>query len=966
MSVLIGLSLVRSLLALNPAKAVTQYTKTLWTQAQGLPHDTIRAITQTSDGYLWLATDEGLARFDGYSFEVFDEDRGTLPTNTVESLAAGSDGDLWIGSNRGLIHYKDQHFQTYATAAGLPDNDVTQVLRDSRGRIWAIAGGHVCQFRNERFQIVDPGPDLPLKGVRTIYEDSQHDIWIGGFGGVARLAGERFVSVFKTRDPKEMAARSLLHDSQNNLWMGSNRVRVLTANGQIRARTLGDGLSSGPIRTLAEDRDGNIWIGTTSGGLTRFRDGRFASLPVESAQGRDYVHCIYEDRDGDLWVGMNSGLYRFRDDNFTTYSKSEGLPSDEPTAVYQDRHGALWIGFLDAGLVRLDDSGMRVYDRKSGLPHNEVFAIRESPGGDLLVGTRGGLVRLHQGQFRTYLPNPHPGRQFVADALEDRRGQVWIANRDGLSKLTGQGFRNVIPGGLTNNDYMFVLCEGSGSVLWAGSRGNGLWRVEGDDIRHFTTADGLSSNQIRALVQSQDGTLWIATAGGGLNSFAHGRFLHFSSKQGLLSDNVLQVQDDGRGWLWLTTTRGICRVSKQQLADLAAHRIAVLNPANYGVEDGLRSPRGQSAVSSDGRFWTPTPNGLAVFDLQAKVDAIHAPEVHVVEARADGKPIDLRRPTPLAPGTRTLEVRYIGIHLGAPERVRYFFKLEGLDTAWVAAAGRRTATYNNLGHGRYRFVVWAEAKNSRGPEAAYGFEILPYFYETWWFRCCAVLMAAGILVFVYRLHLRQIRNRFALVLEERARLAREIHDTLAQDFVGISSQLKAVSISMDMDREGARRHLDLAMRMVRHSLKEARRAVMDLRSPALYGQDLGAALQAETRRWTAGSPLHVQVHIPDHRIALPQETEQNLLRIAQEAVTNASKHANAKNVWIRMNVESRNLSLCIADDGRGFVRPDPFSPKKGHFGLIGMRERAERLGGRLTLETKPDQGTQVEVTVPLP
>jgi signal transduction histidine kinase len=333
---------------------------------------------------------------------------------------------------------------------------------------------------------------------------------------------------------------------------------------------------------------------------------------------------------------------------------------------------------------------------------------------------------------------------------------------------------------------------------------------------------------------------------------------------------------------------------------------------------------------------------------------------------ANGDPVDLSHAARLAPGTERLQIRYTGIHLSAPERVPDFYKLEGLDPDWVTASGRRVINFNSLHHGHYRFVVRAELPGGPGSQQSYEFEILPRFWDTSWFRglCLAAALAGAWAI--YQLRLRQIRSRFGLVLEERARLAREIHDTLAQGFVGISSQLDAVAMCMPESATPARSYLDMARRMARHSLTEARRSVMDLRASALDGQNLAAAIESGTRLWTAGSGVDVAVKVTGTGSKLPEEMEQHLLRIAQEAVTNALKHAGASRIGVSLHLEAHNLHLRIGDNGRGFNQQDVFSSRAGHFGLIGMRERAERLGGELRLESNPGSGTEVEVTVPLP
>ncbi len=963
--------------ALNPAKTLTQYSRVVWTQEHGLPQDTIRAITQTPDGYLWLGTDEGLARFDGYEFVNFNKDRGDLPSNSITALAPGRNGVLWIGTANGLASYRNGHFRSYSAKDGLPDSAILGLVEDRTGVLWIVAGIYLSRFESGKFTNFSPGTDLPITAARAVYEDREGVLWIGGYGGVARREGKRFVPVIGAATLGGDIIISLLKDKAGNLWIaGSKGLLVISPAGSISRYDERNGLPNPFVRSLWEDRDANIWAGTNSG-LSRLEHGRFVSPAMDGSRDRDWVRCIFEDREGDLWVGMNSGLNRFQDDMFLTYSKAEGLPSDEPTVVYQDGRRRIWIGFHDAGLAlfgNLGNTEFRAYSSRDGLMSNEVFSIREDHRGNLLVCTREGLSRMQGERFTTFVPPDPLARNIVFDALEDSRGRLWLATPSGLSELRGTAIRNVIPGGPLLNSEIVVVGESGDGAIWAGTYGRGLWQLQDNQVKLFTTADGLSSDQIRSISQGDDGSLWIGTFGGGLNRLRDGRFVRYTSKDGLLSDNISHAEDDGLGSLWLSTTRGICRVSKQQLEDFGAGRIRSLTPVNYGVEDGLRSAQcstgypvgGKASRTLDGRLWFPTSHGLAVYDPAIPKRKPMAPLVQFVEMTAGGRPVDLSRPAELQPGDARLQIHYTGIHLGAPERVQYSYMLQGLDSDWVDAGARRVINYNSLPHGRYTFLLKAELPGAQPAEASYSFYLLPHFYETMWFRfLCALILAAAALG-VYQVRLQQIRSRFALVLGERARLAREIHDTLAQGFVGISSQLDAVAMCLLDDAAAARQHLDLARKMARYSLTEARRSVMDLRASALEGQDLAAALQSGMRVWTAGSGVAVEVSVTGHRNSLPQEMEQHLLRIAQEAVNNALKHAGANKIWIRLHMEARKLYLRIADDGRGFEQADSFSSLGGHFGLMGMRERAERLGGELHLETQPGSGTKVEVTAPLP
>ena len=961
----------RSAAALDPHKRFTQYSRTVWTEDHGLPQDTIRAITQTPDGYLWVGTDEGLARFDGYDFTVYNKSNGDLPANSINSLAVSADGSLWIATSAGLVRYRDQRFRTYTLQQGLPDNNVSALFTDHPGDLWIVAGVNLSRFANGKFTNYPPGPDLPVT-VRAIGEDRQHALWVAGIGGVARLEGGRFVTKIDGATLGGDVATSLLADRHGNLWIaGSLGLIERLPDGSLRRFGVHEGLPNPFTRGLWEDRDGNIWVGTNAG-LARYQGGRFAAPSEESGEG-DLVRSLFEDREGNLWVGSNSGLTRLRDDVFSVYGTPEGLPSDQPNSVLQDHLGRVWVGFHEGGLLLFSGGAYRLLTARDGLPSGEIFSIRETPSGDLLMGSRAGLVRLHGGQFSSYIPHDSLSRQVVFEGLEDAPGHVWIATPDGLGELRGDVFHMLIPAGPLLANAVVTLCQAHDGSVWGGTWGMGVWHIQNGATRRFSTADGLPSDQIRALEEDRDGTLWIGTFCCGLAALRQGKFLRFTKKDGLPSDNIASIADDGDS-LWLGTSRGICRISKRQLGDFAAGRQSALEPVNYGVADGLRSAQcspgyptsGGARRTADGRLWFATSRGLAVFDPRVHRLSSLPPPVHLAVMTGSGREIDPAAPARLEPDDDRVQFRYSGIHLSAPERVQYSYKLDGLDRVWVRAGTRRLINYNSLKHGQYRFTVRAEIPGGPASDQSYGFQVLPHLYETAWFRvlCAAVLlaMAGG----VYRLRLGQIRSRFALVLEERARLAREIHDTLTQGFVGISAQLDAVDMSMPASETNTRKYLEMAQRMARHSLTEARRSVMDLRASMLEGQDLAAALESGMRLWTAGSGIKVDVHVEGSQRGLPPDTEQHLLRIAQEAVTNTLKHAEASRIWIKLNMETRRLYLRVLDNGRGFEQEDVFSSLGGHFGLIGMRERAKRLGGEFRLASRPGHGTEVEVTVPLP
>ena len=968
-------------LALSPNKVLTQYTQTVWTQAEGLPQDTIRAITQTPDGYLWLGTNEGLARFDGYEFVTFSKADGSLPSNSVRALGAGRGGVLWIGTAAGLTRYANGRFATYKPKDGLPERAITSLVEDDAGVLWMAFGGLLARFENGQFTTLSRESVAPVQVVQVVYEDQQRRLWVSGVGGLVQRAGEGFRAALDSRTLGDDFI-TVLWANDAGVWMGGNKGLILMRPDGTRKRyQTRDGLPSDIVRALWQDRAGNFWAGT-NGGLSRFESGHFVSAARPSDEDTsDWVWSLFEDREGDLWAGMNSSLTRLRKDRFVTYGRNEGWPSDQPIVVRQDRLGTLWVGYHDRGVFAVRDGQFRSYTTQQGLASNEVFGIREAPDGDLLIATRKGLSRFHEGHFTNYvLPDPL-GRTVVYDALVDAAGRLWASTASGVYRLDGTKWNWIVQGGQGVAGITIALTQRRDGSLWAAMLNAGIWQVTDPQHRdfkprHFTTADGLSSNQARTLFEDLDGSLWIGTLGSGVTELRDGVFYRYGAHDGLLSDNISHVEDDGRGNLWLSTTRGLCRISKRGLRDFSAGKIQSLKPHNYGLEDGLRSaqcapgfPTGGGATrSSDGHLWFPTGHGLSTIDpASSAAEGIpqSAPSTQIVEVAVDGEVVDVHTASQLKPGTGRIQFRYSGIYLRAPEAVRYWSKLEGLDPDWVPDGSRRVVNYNPLPHGRYQFRVRAMLPGGAPSDAEFSFEVLPHFYQTGWFYALCLASFLGAVYGIYLLRLRQMRGRFALVLDERARLAREIHDTLAQGFVGISSQLEALAIKLNGDLEVARQHLDLARKMARHSLTEARQSVMDLRTSKQEKRDLQEALETSAHRWVAGSSVNLQMDVAGDLQQVPEDVEQNLLRIAQEAVTNVLKHAKARVIWVKLEIQDRVLRLHVRDDGQGFEPAGAFLIADGHFGILGMRERAQRLGGKFSLESHPGAGTLVEVSVPL-
>ena len=790
------------LFGLDPSRSLTQYVHDIWNVDDGLPQATVRAIAQTRDGYLWLGTEGGLARFDGVRFTVFN--RRTVPAfreNHVFTLLEDRTGYLWIGTHGGgLMGYRDGTFRTLTSESGLASDFVYALHQDREGSLWIgarrgvalLRDGNLVPFRlpvlqrtiwsiaQDRSGAMWIGTDLHglariENGVATLYTTATglpHDaisvvrqlkdgrVLIGTNGaGVYEWSDGRFVPFRATGTLPSAAITALLEDSAGNLWIGTNGGLVRATQGVIVAGAPGE-LGKSRVNTLTEDREGSLWIGTTNAGLHRLRDGKVHT--VTSAQGlpSDRIQTVLHDREGVAWIGTRDGLARVAKGKVTIHSTRDILPNDSVKSLFQSSDGAIWIGTDLGGVVRLIGDRARTTILDPDVPDNTIRAFAEQPGAGVWVGSNGGSLTLFEegGAVRQFAPDARMPRLFVRAMSVDRNG-----------------------------------------ALWVGTDGNGLFQfTDGKPGRHYTTRDGLSRDSIRSLYIDTEGTIWIGTDGGGLNRLQNGVVTAYGSRDGLFDDLVLQILEDGDGRLWMSCHNGIFAVAKQSLQAFAEKRIHRIDSFVIDNHDGMISrdcsggsqPAG--AKSGDGRLWFPTNEGVVIVDPRRLRRNVHPPPVAIEGVVADHGPVTARGPFELPRGTKNLEISYTALSLVVPQRVRFRYKLDGYDEEWIDAGTRRTAYYTALRPGQYRFRVTAANDdgiwNRSGATAA--IHVPPYFYQRRTFVVLIILMIAAAIWMAVALRIRRIRLQAArtaemdrrLIVEQRMNALGRMASGIAHDF----------------------------------------------------------------------------------------------------------------------------------------------------------------------------------------
>jgi signal transduction histidine kinase len=639
-------------------------------------------------------------------------------------------------------------------------------------------------------------------------------------------------------------------------------------------------------------------------------------------------------------------------------------------AIYQDAQGGIWIGLQGGGLTLFKDGKFTTWTTRDGLSSDVVLSLAGDAAGVIWIGTPDGLNRFKDGKFKVFTFADGLSNDLVRSVLVDRNGVLWVGTRDGLNSFRDNEFKiYTTQDGLANN-FIGAIYEDSKGNLWVGTLG-GLNRIKDGKFQTFTTKDGLSSNTVISLYEDASGDLWIGTNGGGLNRLRGDKFVSFTNRNALAADVIYRILEDKQQNLWCSSNKGIFRVNKTELDKVASDANAGVNPVFYGPADGTltreASGGGHPAGwrTSDGRMWFATIKGLAVIDPEHIPLNTAPPPIAIEQLFVDNQSIPLTQKVRLSPSSSRLDFYYTALSFIAPENVRFKYKLEGFDDNWIDGGARRVASYTNLRPGNYQFRVIAANNDGVWNETgtAIEFYLAPRFYQTYWFYALCLVLLALAAWQLYRMRVRRMAYQFSAVLAERNRIAREIHDNLAQDILGISVQLELVSRLMPAAAEAAKGHLDRARILVRNSMTEARRYVWDLRSQELQKKDLSAALRDTMKRLTAESDVEAVVEVTGPLRPLPPPVETNLLRIGQEAINNAVKHAHAKHIDVRLNFDTRSVQLSIRDDGRGFDSAAQIAD--GHFGLIGMRERAEQIDGVLTIDSAFERGTQIAVDVPL-
>jgi signal transduction histidine kinase/ligand-binding sensor domain-containing protein len=983
-----------------PGPIGAQYRFDQWTADEGLPQNSVYEITQTRDGYLWLATMDGLVRFDGRRFTVFNKSNSPgIVNNRYISVFEDRHGDFWGGMEAsGVVRFRNGRFSSYGSERGLTKANNYTLFEDQAGRlIVSAAFPGLVQFAEEKFSPYEPdSADRGSTGNGQIAFGTCHII-----NGETCFWRGRRISLQTSPSWNLSVLIKGAEDRSGTLWIAipGHDLYSFGADGSRKIYNELNGLPGRPlslvqgrekISLLSKDTAGAIW-------LTDLEEMRSELVTRQAAGSFNMVTHAYEDREGSIWIGtMREGLYRLRRQIIKTYSKAEGLLQPNVYPIHQDRQGRIVVGTTSGLFIFENDAFVPV----KGSEGSYVEALGETRDGKLLAGYFRGLViyvsALEQDRLIpvAQIGQNLSGVNYTFYTAED--GTLWVGGVAGLMRVEdGRTTMFTEKDGLAGTDVKVVIGDGAGG-MWIGSYG-GLTHYRDGKFTKWTEGEGLQALTVRSLYLDGEGVLWIGSYDSGLARFKDGKFTHFTTKNGLFNDGAFQILEDDNRNFWLSSNRGIYRVRKDELNEFADGKIGSIASVAYGKSDGMlnaecnggRSPGG--IKTGDGRLWFPTQDGVAVVDPSRIKPNPNPPPVVIEDFKIDNESVgsesvysalhDPGSVIEIQSNRQSFEIQYTALSFINSENLRFKFRLDGIDEDWVDAGTRRTAYFSYVPPGEYTFRVIAANADGVWNEVGQSLKIvvLPPFYQTWWFRILVVMtiLAAGYLLVRRRIgqidRQRLAQQNFSRQLiasqeAERKRIAAELHDSLGQRLVVIKN-LAWMFLNTD-DRKDDKPIKEISEE-ASQAISEVKTISYNLRPYQLDRIGLTKAIEAVVRSAQTASEIDFTAEIDNIDDYFPADAEINFYRIVQECLNNIVKHSQAAKAAVTIRREEGRLDLTIEDNGRGFESDEnPANPKfegpnskSGGFGLIGIRERAELLGGKIEIKSAPDHGTTIRIVI---
>jgi ligand-binding sensor domain-containing protein/signal transduction histidine kinase len=973
---------------------LSEYQTTVWRVEDGLPQSTVTSMAQSADGYLWLGTQNGLVRFDGVKFRVFDENNTPAIKNSrIVRLLSDKGGALWVGTEQGgLAVLRDGRFTSYETPSrGTTHNYARVFCGANDGALWEVS----CEWQLLRFSQEQFTAPLEDHAAHALAGDLVGNLWVGTDAELGVVEGGKYRTAWSRTNEANFQVEFLASSKSGGVWAAANG-RLRKFDGTRWSIDLGSyGWTNRPVYDLYEDREQRLWVATLGAGLFRYEtNGRVLHLTAASGLPTDFIRCVLEDNEGDIWVGAEGGgLCRLKQPKFQTLGVKQGLASDQVMSVAAALDGGIWIGTDGDGLDHWRDGEVRHFGLKDGLGNGHVWSTLQDRRGTVWAGTWDGIYEKTDSGFVGRSEGQTIGWQVLA-IYEDDDGSVWLGQQafGGITRLqNGQRTVVKIPQTSTSLDVRAIVKDGDGA-LWIGTSDSGLFRMRDGQFTRFGRKDGLGSDSIWCLFVDGQKNLWVGTCRGGLSLWNGGRFVTWTTKNGLVNNVICQIQEDNRGNLWLGSYGGIFRVNKQELNQSIADPERKARCVAYNIEDGLPSVECQggfqpsSYKSPDGRFWFPTVKGLVAVDPEkVGVNAL-PPRVVIEDVIVDGAPlprdrseIGLTAKATIPPGNKRIEFQYTALSFSAPGAVRFKYRIEGLETDWQEAGVKRTAVYSRVPPGDYHFHViacngdglWCDAGATLAVTA------LPYFWQTYWFLGLSGFVAlAAVVTLVRNLERRQMRlrveraERGRAIERERSRIAKDIHDDLGANLTEI-----ALLSEFAQEPNASKAQVLADMQKITTKARSLTRIMDEVVWAVNPTNDTLEKFVTYTcsfaEEYLQTAKIACRLEVPEFlpEVILTSEVRHNLFLTVKESLNNIVKHAAATEVRIRIALESGSLILTVRDNGKGFGRVDDGSngsvESGQRNGLSNMRKRIEGIAGKIEMESLPGCGARVTLMIAL-
>lgn len=932
----------------------------LWQAADGLPSDVVQAFAETPDHALWIGTTDGLVRFDGSRFRYFQrENTPEIGADSVFCLTVTRDGTMWIGTEGGgLVRYRDGHFREFTAPDGLSDNVVRAIFEDRDGLVWVGTDHGLFQLHGERLVRVDATSLIPELSVHAITQDRSGAIWVGGTLLLRILAGKAQVYTVPFRGQSQRI-KSILQTRDGTIWVGAVSGLYRVVGDRLEAVTR----IRRTVRVLRQTRDGTLWIGTIGSGLYSIRS-KAEPIPFAGGPPSKSILNLYQDSEGNLWIGSQIGMERLSRSAMSLLPLP-GSPDADFGSVFVDRDGSILV--CSTSLYRERDGVMRK-EVLRGLRGVTIRNLMRAADGSLWVGTEGwGVFRLNASTTQHYTTAQGLSNDFVRAMLQDRDGSMWVGTDSELNHIVAGRVAIVhVP---THVSVMALLQDRNGD-LWVGSF-SGLFKLHDGQWVSTPLTAALRDTTIWALHQDADGTIWVGTNRGLYRGNGNAVAI-VSTAQGLPSHFVGQILEDRKGGIWISGLSEMARLSLTELRALAEGRLSRISPRIYPVSQELDSAeiyngiQPSGAIGPDGELLYPSNKGLVRIQPDLPT-ALPAFQIIIESILVDGRAVPVTGEITLGASTARTEITFAPALLGPQERVSMRYRLNAFDSDWQEAGSHRTAVYTSLPAGSYRFEVQAFESGVESPVAELALPVhrLAPFYVRPWFVLLLLGLVVAIFFLLHYLRLRRMRERFAAVLEERTRVAREMHDTVIQGCSTVSVLLEA-SDSLQGDKQAATELTGLARRQIQNTIREARQAILDLRQPSSNEENLADGLRQITEAASRDFGQSVGLEIAGNPPSLARSCVYQLLMVTREALHNALIHAHARRVEVQLRHDVRAVTILVKDDGQGLPPELASGSEVGHFGLKGMRERMIHLGGSLEIESAPSSGTVVTMHVTVP